>query len=102
MPLVSVAVEYIDIHRRDSSDVEIARALRDQGFSDQLILDAFKAAGNRPHGSAPERTVPPARRRSRTGPSRSRAASLIASAVLFVRNFTRALAASKASAPAAP
>jgi hypothetical protein len=100
VPLISVAVEYVEIHRRDSSDVEIARALRDQGFSDELILEAFKKAGSRPPGSAPERKVSPAKRAIVMALYGACAAALVASAVLFVRNFTRALAASKASAPA--
>ena len=100
MPLVSVAVEYIDIHRRDSSDVEIARALRDQGFSDELILSAFKAAGHRPADSKPE--IPAGRRAVVRLLYTISALSLLASAVLFARNFTRALAASKAPASAAP
>jgi len=82
--------------------VEIARALREQGFSDRLILDAFRAAGSRPPGSAPEPKVPPARRAIAAVLFGICALCLIASAVLFVRNFTRALAAAKAPAPAAP
>lgn len=101
MALISVAVEYVELHRKDSSDVEIARAMREQGFSDELILEAFKKAGSRPPGSAPEPAVSPARRAISMALYGVCAASLIASAVLFVRNFTRALAASKA-APAAP
>jgi hypothetical protein len=102
MALISVAVEYVELHRKDSSDVEIARALREQGFSDELILEAFEKAGHRPPGSAPEPKASPARRAIAMVLYGICAASLAASAVLFVRNFTRALAASKASAPAAP
>jgi hypothetical protein len=99
MPLVSVAVEFVEIHRKDSSDAEIARALRDQGFSDELILAAFRAAGERPAGSAPAVKVPAARRAVTAVLFAVCAVSLIASAVLFVQTFTRPLAAARAPAP---
>jgi hypothetical protein len=99
MPLVSVAVEFVERHRKDSSDVEIAQALRDQGFSDELILAAFREAGDRPAGSAPPAKVPAGRRAVTAVLYAVCAVSLIASAVLFVRNSTRALAAAKAAAP---
>jgi hypothetical protein len=98
--VIPVAVEYIEIHRKDSSDAEIARALRDQGFSDEAILAAFRAAGERPEGSAPPAKLPLARRALIGILAVVCVLALIASAVLFVRNFRRASAA--ASAPGAP
>ena len=100
MSLIPVAVEYIEIHRKGSSDTEIALALREQGFSDELILAAFRAAGDRPEGSAPPAQAPLARRVAAALLFGVCGLALIASAVLFVRNFTKALAA--AQAPAAP
>lgn len=99
MSLIPVAVEYIEIHRKDSSDAEIARALRDQGFSDQLLVEAFRAAGERPPGSAPPAKVPFARRALAAVLFGVSALALIASAVLFARNFTRARAAAEARIP---
>lgn len=99
MPLIPVAVEYIDLHRRDSSDAEIARALREQGFSDELILAAFRAAGSRPDGSAPRAQASFARRAVSALLFGACGLALIASAVLFVRNFARARAAAAAAAP---
>ena len=96
MPLIPVAVEYIEIHRKDSSDLEIARALRDQGFSDATILAAFRAAGDRPAGSAPPAKAPLARRAIAALLFGVCGLALVASAVLFVRNFKQALAAAQA------
>jgi hypothetical protein len=99
MPLIPVAVEYIEIHRKDSSDVEIARALREQGFGDETILAAFRAAGDRPAGSAPPAKASFARRAIAAVLFGICGLALIASAVLFVRNFTNALAAAQARSP---
>ena len=93
MPLVAVAVEYVEIHRKDSSDAEIARALREQGFSDETILAAFRAAGDRPEGSAPPAKAPFARRALAAVLFAVCGLALVASAVLFVRNFSQARAA---------
>ena len=93
MPLITVAVEYIEIHRKDSSDVEIARALKEQGFSDEMLAQAFRAAGERPEGSAPPARLPLARRALVAILVFISGLALIASAVLFVRNFREASAA---------
>ena len=98
MPLVSVAVEYIEIHRKGSSDVEIARALKDQGFSDETLTQAFRAAGERPEGSAPPAGLPLGRRMTVGLLVAVSAAAFIASALLFVRNFSEAGAAAPARA----
>ena len=92
MALIPVAVEYIEIHRKDSSDAEIARALKDQGFSDETLAAAFHAAGPRPAGSAPAPRHSPARRAVVVGLGTVSALLFIASALLFVRNFRRASA----------
>jgi hypothetical protein len=95
---ISVAVEYIETHRKDSSDVEIARALREQGFSDAMLAAAFRAAGDRP-ASAP-RPKPPLAKRALVAVLWAVSALLfIGSALLFVRNFRQASAAAEAAAP---
>ncbi|MFI5351024.1 MAG: hypothetical protein ACHQ2Z_15885 [Elusimicrobiota bacterium] len=105
MPLVKVAVEYIRIHRGDSSDAEIARALKEQGFSDGTLTEAFRAAGERPARVAPERKPSGAEPEPRPSSGKRAlvvflasfsAASLIASALLFARNFRQARAAAAA------
>lgn len=96
---ISVAVEYIETHRKDASDVEIARALREQGFSDEMLEAAFRAAGDRPAGSAPPPKPPPAKRALVVVLWAASALLFIGSAVLFVRNFRAASAAAAASGP---
>ena len=96
MALVKVAVEYIRIHRGDSSDAEIARALREQGFSDGTLTEAFRAAGERPARVAPEPKPSGGRRALVVFLASFSAASLIASALLFARNFRQARAAAAA------
>ena len=54
MDLAPVAAEYIKTHRADCTDAEIRKALKDQGFSEEVLDDAFHAAGVRPAGSAPK------------------------------------------------
>ncbi|HEX4047970.1 MAG TPA: hypothetical protein VH309_09060 [Elusimicrobiota bacterium] len=100
MAFVSVAVEYIERHRPDASDREIALALREQGFSDETLTEAFRAAGDRPEGSAGPAKPSPARRALVGALFAFSALSFIASGLLFVRNFRRASAAAAArSAP---
>jgi hypothetical protein len=96
---ISVAVEYIETHRKDSSDVEIARALREQGFSDAMLTAAFRAAGDRPAGSAPPPKPPLAKRALVVVLWAFSALLIIGSAVLFVRNFRSASAAAGAPGP---
>ena len=95
MPLVSVAVEYIEIHRKDSSDAEISRALKEQGFSDETLAAAFRVAGERPAVSAT--TLSPARRAFAGILFAASALLFICSALLFVRNFRQASAAAAAA-----
>jgi hypothetical protein len=90
MPLIPVAVEYIEIHRKDSSDLEIARALKEQGFSDEVLTAAFRAAGGRPPGSASPAKLPFARRALVWVLAAASVLLFIGSAVLFVRNFRQA------------
>ena len=90
MNLIPVAVEYIEIHRADSSDAEIARALKEQGFSDEMLAAAFRAAGERRAGSAPAVRLPAARRALVAVLFAVSALLFIGSAVLFVRNFRQA------------
>jgi anti-sigma factor RsiW len=92
MALIPVAVEYIEIHREDSSDKEIAKALKDQGFSDEVLAAAFRAAGERPAGSAPPARLSPARRAVVVALAAVSVLLFIASALLFVRNFRQASA----------
>ena len=94
MPLVKVAAEYIEIHRKDSSDAEISRALREQGFSDETLTSAFRAAGDRPFVPAPK--SPSGRRVLVVFLASFSAALFIGSALLFVRNFRQARAAAAA------
>jgi hypothetical protein len=51
--LSPIAAEYIRTHRADCTDAEIRKALKEQGFSDAMLADAFHAAGERPANSAP-------------------------------------------------
>lgn len=53
MNLAPVAAEYIRTHRADCSDAEIRKALKEQGFSDEVLDDAFHAAGLQPGPAAP-------------------------------------------------
>jgi hypothetical protein len=94
--MVKVAVEYIEIHRKDSSDLDIARALKEQGFSDELLTRAFREAGPRPPGSAEPAKLPLGRRVIVGILFSISAMALVASAVLFVRNFREASAAAAA------
>jgi hypothetical protein len=98
MALIPVAVEYIEIHRKSSSDAEIARALKEQGFSDELLAAAFRAAGERPAGSASPAKLSPARRAAVLMLGAVSALLFIASALLFVRNFRRASGADSSQA----
>jgi hypothetical protein len=52
MDLAPIAAEYIRTHRADCSDAEIRKALKEQGFSDEILADAFHAAGDRPASAA--------------------------------------------------
>lgn len=94
--MVAVAVEYIEIHRKDSSDVEIACALKEQGFSDELLTQAFREAGPPPPGSFEPAKVPLGRQLIVGLLFAISALALVASAVLFVRNFREASAAAAA------
>jgi hypothetical protein len=98
MALIPVAVEYIGIHRKDSSDAEIARALKEQGFSDETLIAAFRAAGERPAGSAPAK-LPFARRSLVAVLAVASVLFLMASALLFVRNFRSASLAAASEGP---
>ncbi|MDE2141904.1 MAG: hypothetical protein KGJ84_05785 [Elusimicrobia bacterium] len=51
MDISSVAAEYIRTHRGDCSDAEIRTALKQQGFSDEILADAFHEAGERPRNA---------------------------------------------------
>jgi hypothetical protein len=93
MAFIPVAVEYIEIHRKDSSDAEIARALKAQGFSDEILAAAFREAGQRPPGSAAAPKLSPARRAVVLALIAVSGLLFIASALLFVRNFREASAA---------
>jgi hypothetical protein len=53
MNFASVAAEYIRNHRDDCTDAEIRKALKEQGFSDEILADAFHEAGERPKKAAP-------------------------------------------------
>ncbi len=90
MALTPVAVQYIERHRADSSDEDIARALREQGFSDETLAAAFRAAGERP-ASAP----PVKRRFARRALVVILAAVAVlfsvASALLFIRNLRQVI-----------
>ena len=55
MDLAPIAAEYIRTHRADCTDAEIRKALKEQGFSDGVLDDAFEAAGARPPSPAPKR-----------------------------------------------
>jgi hypothetical protein len=90
MAFIPVAVEYIEIHRKDSSDAEIARALKEQGFSDEILAAAFREAGERPAGSARTAKLSPARRAVVLLLGAVSVLLFIASAFLFVRNFRQA------------
>ena len=96
---IPVAVEYIETHRKDSSDLEIARALKDQGFSDEMLAAAFRAAGDRPAGSAPHAKPPLAKRALVFVLAAVSALLFIGSALLFVRNFRQASAAAGVAGP---
>ncbi|MFI5346990.1 MAG: hypothetical protein ACHQ51_11510 [Elusimicrobiota bacterium] len=52
MDLSPIAAEYIRNHRADCSDAEIRKALKQQGFSDAVLNDAFHEAGDRPASAA--------------------------------------------------
>ena len=100
MSLVSVAVDYIEIHRADSSDAEISRALKAQGFSRDTLSAAFRAAGARPGGLVAPPAKPPASRRALVAVLLGVAALLlIGSALLFVGNFRQASRATEAESP---
>lgn len=99
MSVIPVAVEYIELHRGDSTDEDIARALREQGFSDETLTEAFRAAGARPPGSFEPARLPPGKRALVAVLVALAALSFIASAVLFVRNFRQASAAAQAQSP---
>ena len=99
MALIAVAVEYIETHRKDSSDVEIARALKEQGFSDETLAAAFRETGERPPGSAPPARLPPAKRALVGVLVAVSALCFIGSIVLFVRNFRQASAAARTDRP---
>jgi hypothetical protein len=99
MALTSVAVEYIELHRKDSSDKEIALALREQGFSDETLAAAFREAGGRPPGSAAPVKLSPGRRALVGVLVAVAALFFIGSALLFVRNFRQASGAAEASSP---
>jgi hypothetical protein len=47
MDLSAVAADYVRAHRGDCTDEQIRKALKDQGFSDGVLDDAFHAAGPR-------------------------------------------------------
>jgi hypothetical protein len=97
MALIEVAVEYIEVHRAGSTDNEIVTALRAQGFSDETLAAAFKAAGFRP-GSSASRPKGTAARRALVGVLYAVSALfLIGSLLLFVSNFRRASAAAEAA-----
>jgi len=53
MNLAPVAADYIRTHRADCSDAEIRKALKEQGFSDEVLDDAFHAVGLEPEPAAP-------------------------------------------------
>ncbi|MFI5361502.1 MAG: hypothetical protein ACHQ49_05990 [Elusimicrobiota bacterium] len=99
MALIPVAVAYIDAHRADSSDAEIARALKDQGFSEQVVAAAFKEAGERRVRPVEGAKLPFARRALVVVLTVACVALFIASGLLFVRNFRRARRALEAEAP---
>ena len=94
--MVKVAVEYIVIHRKDSSDLEIARALKEQGFSDEILTQSFRQAGSPPPGSFVPAKMSLGRRILVGMLFSISAIALIASVVLFVRNFQEASAAAAA------
>lgn len=48
MDLTPVAADYIREHRADCSDEEIREALKGQGFSDEILDDAFHAVSLEP------------------------------------------------------
>lgn len=99
MALIEVAVEYIELHRAGSTDNEIVTALRAQGFSDETLKAAFKAAGGRPGGRA-ARAKGTFAQRALVGILAGVSALLfIGSAALFVSNFRRASAAAEAGSP---
>jgi hypothetical protein len=52
-----VAAEYVRTHRADCTDAEIRKALKEQGFSDKVLADAFDLAGERPD-PPPARSAP--------------------------------------------
>ena len=100
MSLVSVAVDYIEMHRADSSDAEISRALKAQGFSRETLSAAFRAAGERPGGSPRLPSLPPSRRAFVAVLVGISALLFLGSGLLFVRNFRQASrAAAKAETP---
>jgi hypothetical protein len=86
MSLSPVAAEYIRTHRADCSDAEIRRALKEQGFSDAILDEAFSAAGA-PPTPAP---VPRSRRALLWTLIAVSALCFLASGALFIRNFARA------------
>lgn len=90
MALISVAVEYIEIHRAGSSDEEIARALREQGFSDETVAAAFRAAGGRAVPVAPAQRAS-SRRALVFVLAAASALFSAAAALLFIRNLSRAI-----------
>jgi hypothetical protein len=82
----SVAAEYIRTHRADCSDKEIRRALKEQGFTDALLDEAFDDAG-------PRKAAPPAPRGKRAllwALIAVSALCFVAAGALFVRNLSRA------------
>jgi hypothetical protein len=86
--LSPVAAEYIRTHRADCSDAEIRKALKDQGFSDEALADAFHAAGDRP--PAPRRNGAPFLRGLVWTMAAASALLFLAAALLLIRNLTRA------------
>ncbi len=86
MSLTPVAAGYIRKNRADCSDAEIRRALKEQGFSDEALDEAFAAAGERSGAPRPQR----GRRALVWVLAAFSALCFLASIALFVRNVSRA------------
>lgn len=90
MDLAPVAAEYIRTHRADCSDAEIRKALKEQGFSDEILDDAFHAASLEPGPPAPRPRNAPVLRALVWAMGAASVLLFLGAIVLFLHNLTAA------------